>query len=159
MIMSNKTDNNLNTSINEMYKLIGGQIRKMRRITGVTSTELGNLIGVSQQQISRYEIGSTKISLEIILRISQVFGVSPYYFIEDSLLFFTRQHLPDDDNVIPRSTDAGVNTEPETRHRNTECVTAPLMRCCLFIPAEWLHPATVRLSVPPAAQVSAGQRN
>ncbi|MBC3997434.1 helix-turn-helix transcriptional regulator [Morganella morganii] len=112
MIMSNKTDNNLNTSINEMYKLIGGQIRKMRRITGVTSTELGNLIGVSQQQISRYEIGSTKISLEIILRISQVFGVSPYYFIEDSLLFFTRQHLPDDDNVIPRSTDAGVNTEP-----------------------------------------------
>ena len=50
MIMSNKTDNNLNTSINEMYKLIGGQIRKMRRITGVTSTELGNLIGVSQQQ-------------------------------------------------------------------------------------------------------------
>ncbi|EMJ9777045.1 MULTISPECIES: helix-turn-helix domain-containing protein [Enterobacterales] len=112
--MSNKTDNNLNTSINEMYKIIGGQIRKMRRITGVTSTELGNLIGVSQQQISRYEIGSTKISLEIILRISQVFSVSPYYFIEDSLLFFARHHLPDD-NMFTGSTDAGVNTEPDTR--------------------------------------------
>ncbi|NIH17159.1 helix-turn-helix transcriptional regulator [Morganella morganii] len=114
MIMSNKTDSNLNTSINEMYKIIGGQIRKIRRITGVTSTELGNLIGVSQQQISRYEIGSTKISLEIILRISQALGVSPYYFIEDSLLFFTRHHLPDENGHIG-STDAGVNTEPDFR--------------------------------------------
>ena len=86
--MSNKTDNNLNTSINEMYKLIGGQIRKMRRITGVTSTELGNLIGVSQQQISRYEIGSTKISLEIILRISWVFGVSLLLYRRQSAVLY-----------------------------------------------------------------------
>lgn len=100
MIMSNKTDNNLNTSISEMYKMVGGQIRKIRKLTGITSTELAGMIGVSQQQISRYENGSTKISLDIILRISRVLNTSPYYFIDDGLLFFIHHHLPEENTVL-----------------------------------------------------------
>lgn len=100
MIMSNKTDNNLNTSISEMYKMIGGQIRKIRKLTGITSTELAGMIGVSQQQISRYENGSTKISLDIILRISRVFNTSPYYFIDDGLLFFIHHHQPEENTSL-----------------------------------------------------------
>lgn len=98
--MSNKTDNNLSTSISEMYKMIGGQIRKIRKITGITSTELAGMIGVSQQQISRYENGSTKISLDIILRISRVLDTSPYYFIDDGLLFFIHHHLPEESTCL-----------------------------------------------------------
>ncbi|MEM8009977.1 helix-turn-helix transcriptional regulator [Morganella morganii subsp. sibonii] len=93
---------------------IGGKIKCQRLKNCLTGKELSIKINISQQQISRYEIGSTKISLEIILRISQAFGVSPYYFIEDSLLFFTRHHLPDE-NGHTGSTDAGVNTEPDFR--------------------------------------------
>lgn len=55
---------------------IGVFIRKIRIKNGLTGAQLGNLIGVSQQQISRYERGSNGISLPDLIFILSIMNVS-----------------------------------------------------------------------------------
>ncbi|MEY0874462.1 helix-turn-helix domain-containing protein, partial [Providencia manganoxydans] len=38
-------------------RIVGREIRKRRKHLGLSGIELANLVGVSQQQISRYERG------------------------------------------------------------------------------------------------------
>ncbi|HFF8521776.1 TPA: helix-turn-helix domain-containing protein [Providencia rettgeri] len=54
-----KVNNNLRINI-------GDFIRKARKDKSLTAKELGNLVGVSQQQISRYELGITSMNFETL---------------------------------------------------------------------------------------------
>ncbi len=54
----------------------GKYIRKMRLKKGLTGSELAELIGVSQQQISRYERGKNSLSLADYAFILSVLDVS-----------------------------------------------------------------------------------
>lgn len=48
----------------QLKKKIGAFIKKLRLSTSLTGKELGKILKVSQQQISRYENGVTEISIE-----------------------------------------------------------------------------------------------
>lgn len=48
--------------VSDRDKAIGRQMGVIRRIRGVTQRELGNAIGVSSQQVQKYEMGINKIS-------------------------------------------------------------------------------------------------
>ena len=64
----------------EKYSILnieaGKYIRKMRLKKGLTGSELAELIGVSQQQISRYERGKNSLSLADYAFILSVLDVS-----------------------------------------------------------------------------------
>ncbi|HGN1704472.1 TPA: helix-turn-helix domain-containing protein [Providencia rettgeri] len=45
-------------------RIVGREIRKRRKYLGLSGIELANLVGVSQQQISRYERGECNINIE-----------------------------------------------------------------------------------------------
>ncbi|MEX9868309.1 helix-turn-helix domain-containing protein [Providencia huaxiensis] len=45
-------------------RIVGREIRKRRKHLGLSGIELANLVGVSQQQISRYERGECNINIE-----------------------------------------------------------------------------------------------
>lgn len=45
-------------------RIVGREIRKRRKHLGLSGIELANLVGVSQQQISRYERGVCNINIE-----------------------------------------------------------------------------------------------
>lgn len=47
-------------------------LKKLRKSCGLNQTELAKLIGISQQQYSRYETNTNKIPLEMFLRILKV---------------------------------------------------------------------------------------
>jgi len=72
----------------EINKHIGKKVREARTLLGdksghqMTQTDLGNVIGVSFQQIQKYENGSNKISGERLYRIAAFFGVPISYFFE-----------------------------------------------------------------------------
>lgn len=63
---------------------IGNFIRKIRVKNGLTGAELGKLVGVSQQQISRYERGSNALSLSDLIFILSIMNVSFSDFISYS---------------------------------------------------------------------------
>ena len=65
---------------------IGDFIRMIRIQKGLTGAQLGKLVGVSQQQISRYERGSNGLSLPDFIFILSVMNVSFSDFISYSSL-------------------------------------------------------------------------
>ncbi len=52
------------------------RIRKIRRQKGLSQTDLGDHIGVSQQVITNYERGIREPNLETLLKIAGALGVS-----------------------------------------------------------------------------------
>ncbi len=61
---------------------IGRRVAELRKWHGVASQTLGKQIGVSGEQVRRYESGSDRISAAALYRIACVFQVPFGYFIE-----------------------------------------------------------------------------
>lgn len=60
---------------------VGEKIREIRLKHGLTCKELGSAINVSQQQMSRYELGITAITVITLFKISVYFNVNASYFV------------------------------------------------------------------------------
>lgn len=59
---------------------VGERIRARRRQLRLSQTKLGEAIGVSFQQIQKYEKGANRISASKLNQIGRVLGVAPGYF-------------------------------------------------------------------------------
>ncbi|HDF2342584.1 TPA: helix-turn-helix transcriptional regulator [Morganella morganii] len=62
---------------------IGQVIRQYRTNAGLTTKQLAHRIGISQQQLSRYERGVNRIDVDTLLRISLAFRLTPGRFFEE----------------------------------------------------------------------------
>lgn len=62
---------------------IGNRIRHLRKDLGLSQEKLGELIGVSYQQIQKYEKGVNKINVERLLQIASALGVPVHTFFEE----------------------------------------------------------------------------
>lgn len=65
---------------------IGSLIREMRKAAGMSQMRLADKIGVSYQQIQKYEKGASKLSVPRLMQIADVFSVPVTAFLEDSRL-------------------------------------------------------------------------
>lgn len=57
------------------------RLRDLRKKHKLTTAELGLLVGVAQQQVSRYESGDVGMNTETLKRLAQTFGVSSDYLL------------------------------------------------------------------------------
>jgi transcriptional regulator with XRE-family HTH domain len=64
-------------------KKIGQKIRQLRKDWGFSQIELAEKIGVSFQQIQKYEKGATRISVMRLQEISDALGISITSFFEE----------------------------------------------------------------------------
>ena len=60
---------------------LGRLVRVHRMSRGMSQTELGGHIGVTFQQVQKYESGSNRISMGRLARIARVLGVSVPYLL------------------------------------------------------------------------------
>jgi transcriptional regulator with XRE-family HTH domain len=65
-------------------KYIGSLIRDMRKASGMSQMKLAEKIGVSYQQIQKYEKGASQLNISRLLQISEAFGVPVGTFLGDS---------------------------------------------------------------------------
>jgi transcriptional regulator with XRE-family HTH domain len=65
---------------------IGALIREMRKAAGMSQMRLADKIGVSYQQVQKYEKGASKLSVPRLMQIADVFGVPVTAFLEDARL-------------------------------------------------------------------------
>ena len=56
-------------------KPIGGLIRQMRRSSGMSQMQLAEKIGISYQQVQKYEKGTSRLSVSRMKQISGALGV------------------------------------------------------------------------------------
>ena len=65
---------------------IGSLIREMRKAAGMSQMRLADKIGVSYQQVQKYEKGASKLSVPRLMQIAEVFGVPVTAFLEETKL-------------------------------------------------------------------------
>ncbi len=61
---------------------VGARVRQRRVLLGMTQTDLGDVIGVTFQQVQKYERGTSRISASKLFKLSQVLEVSIEYFFD-----------------------------------------------------------------------------
>lgn len=66
------------------YIKIGQRIKKARLAKGLTQAELGELVGCSNNHMSHMEVGQTKASLSILLKLSYALDTDLNYFLLDT---------------------------------------------------------------------------
>jgi transcriptional regulator with XRE-family HTH domain len=63
---------------------MGALLKTQRIARGMTQRQLGDFVGVSGQQISRYESGSNVISSVMLQTLARALDVSPMFFLADN---------------------------------------------------------------------------
>ena len=73
---------------------IGQRIRELRRARGMTQQELGDLLGVKNAAVHKYEKGLVvNLKRETVAKMAQIFGVTPGYIMGFSTGGMTEQDL------------------------------------------------------------------
>ncbi len=62
---------------------VGARVRQRRVLQGMTQTDLANALGLTFQQVQKYERGANRIGSSRLYDLSRVFDVSIEHFFED----------------------------------------------------------------------------
>lgn len=69
---------------NPIDKHVGARVRMRRLLVGMSQEKLGTSLGITFQQIQKYEKGTNRIGASRLQQISEVLGVQVSYFFEDA---------------------------------------------------------------------------
>jgi|TARA_B110000879_G_scaffold192815_1_gene259132 transcriptional regulator with XRE-family HTH domain len=61
---------------------VGRKLKQIRTLHRYSQTDVAQRLGLSFQQIQKYEIGSNRIAASRLFELTQIFDVSPAYFFE-----------------------------------------------------------------------------
>ena len=67
------------------YKVIGKRIKQARKYNNKTQEDLAECLEVSNSYISRIERGTTKLSLELLIKICTYLNIEPAYVLTGSI--------------------------------------------------------------------------
>jgi len=72
-------------SVSEFDRKLGRRLREARLLKGLTQQQIGEMVGVSWQQVQKYESGDNRISAERLYTLSRELELSLAFFIEGGL--------------------------------------------------------------------------
>jgi len=93
--ISQATDQTPQFSAAEIDDRVGDRIRRRRILMGLTQDQLGEALGISYQQIQKYETGANRVSVGRLYLIAEKLGVSPGWFFDGSLSDASRTDIDD----------------------------------------------------------------
>ena len=62
---------------------VGSRVRLRRQMIGMSQEKLGDILGITFQQVQKYEKGSNRVSASRLHHMSKALGVSIQYFFDD----------------------------------------------------------------------------
>jgi transcriptional regulator with XRE-family HTH domain len=72
-------------STNAIDGYVGERVRLRRKSLGMSQASLAEALGITFQQIQKYEKGINRIGASRLLRMAEIFGVPVGYFFENGL--------------------------------------------------------------------------
>jgi transcriptional regulator with XRE-family HTH domain len=78
---------------------VGRKLKQIRTLRRFSQTDVATRLGLSFQQVQKYEIGSNRIAASRLFELAQIFEIQPSYFFEG---------LDDEDRPALRTRDAGL---------------------------------------------------
>lgn len=73
----------IRTKLKELNALAGQNVRRLRKMAGITEKELGQMIDKTDRQVRSYEKTKEKLSGSTIYLLAQAFGVDMEYFFKE----------------------------------------------------------------------------
>ena len=67
---------------NPIDQHVGGRVRMRRMLLGMSQEKLGDSLGLTFQQVQKYEKGTNRIGASRLQQISQTLNVTPAFFFE-----------------------------------------------------------------------------
>lgn len=71
-------------SMEDLYKKIGSKIKIKRVECGLTQTDLGKKLGLTFQQVQKYEMAKNKVGIDKLYKISNILNTDIYYFLDEN---------------------------------------------------------------------------
>lgn len=68
---------NVEQEASRLDREIGARLRSARRACRMSQTALGEVIGVTIQQVQRYEVGENRLSAAALIRVARALDLSP----------------------------------------------------------------------------------
>ncbi|HVV92450.1 MAG TPA: helix-turn-helix transcriptional regulator [Hyphomicrobiales bacterium] len=69
---------------NPVDRHVGSRVRMRRMLSGMSQEKLGDALGITFQQVQKYEKGTNRIGASRLQQISRVLGVPVGFFFEDA---------------------------------------------------------------------------
>lgn len=95
---------------------VGGKVRQRRTLLGLSQERLGEAVGLTFQQIQKYERGANRIGSSRLYDLSRVLDVPISYFFED----FTEHHTASSNDYV----EVNEGGDPMTKRETLELVRA-----------------------------------
>ena len=89
---------------NSIDAQVGNRVRLRRMLVGMSQEKLGEMLGLTFQQVQKYEKGVNRIGAGRLYRVGQILGVPVSYFYED----VTEQGLETSPVASDRATPSAV---------------------------------------------------
>jgi len=75
----------MNTKVpNPIDRHVGSRVRMRRMMVGISQEKLGDALGITFQQIQKYEKGTNRVGASRLQQIATILGVPVSYFFEDA---------------------------------------------------------------------------
>ena len=103
---------------------VGSRLRERRILLGMSQTRLGESLGLSFQQVQKYERGIDRISVGRLVHMSHVLDVPITYFFEDLSEPEASQQPAIDDDVRLAGNGAEASEDPMSKRETLELVRA-----------------------------------
>lgn len=72
-------------SMEDLYKTIGSKIKIKRVECGLTQADLGKKLGLTFQQVQKYEMAKNKVGIDKLYKISNILNTDIYYFLDENV--------------------------------------------------------------------------
>ncbi len=102
---------------------VGNRVRLRRTLLGISREKLGRELGLTFQQVQKYEKGANRVGASRLFQISQILDVPPAFFFED---------MPDDSR--PAYAGMADEIEPFEHQLLSKRETLELVRAYYKIP-------------------------
>ncbi len=100
---------------------VGGRVRLRRTLLGLSQEKLGEAVGLTFQQIQKYERGANRIGASRMYDLAQVLEVPVSFFYDDMNAEVKNRDTVDEDG---QAVDVELDADPLTRRETMELVRA-----------------------------------
>lgn len=108
---------------------VGSRIRLRREVLRLSQSELSSLLGVSYQQLQKYELGNSRVSASRLWDIGKTLKVGVEFFYQEMTDKIIQQspmmfNLSEGENICLREDSVDFDSDPMQKKETIELVTA-----------------------------------
>jgi transcriptional regulator with XRE-family HTH domain len=99
------------TALNDIDRAVGAQIRYQRILLGLSQQNVGDQLGLTFQQLQKYELGTNRVSASRLVHLSMILRVPISFFFETVRVVSDPQSPPNEESSTQPP--EGVMSKPE----------------------------------------------